>query len=99
MKIKTGVSLKGLQPQIVLALLVVQQIWTDRNMTGPTITSCSDGEHGYGSLHHTGMAIDIRRPITQTVAQSTVDEIRRRLGELEYDVVLKDDHIHIEYQP
>lgn len=101
MTIKKGVSVAGVQPQIILALLVAKQVWIDLNLAsdGPTITSCTDGQHGRGSLHHVGLAVDIRRPVGPSIAEKTAGMLALRLGELEYDVVLEDDHIHIEYQP
>jgi hypothetical protein len=62
-----------------------------------TITSAKDGKHMVGSLHYTGNAIDIRTRdmifLSKVKRQITFD-----LG-IDFDVVLENDHIHIEYDP
>lgn len=66
----------------------------------PTITSALDGHHMANSKHYSGDALDWRiwesdiRGLTSTI----VDEMRYYLG-LDYDVVLEEDHIHVEYDP
>lgn len=97
MNIKPGVSLRGMQPQILLALIIAEQLYppSDGYMM---ITSVSDGQHKLGSLHHVGLAVDIRPPTHERALNEFVERLQHRLG-YEYDVVLEDDHIHIEYQP
>ncbi len=53
------------------------------------------------SLHYAGYAIDLRIWDFQhntELLNRVVNTVRKRLGS-QYDVVLKSDHIHIEFQP
>src|SRR5262245_2852894 len=75
------------------------------------ITSANDGKHSTRSLHYRGLAVDIRRrdpggawELTQSEIQSFVDGLRAALnGEsglnVPYQVVVEDDHVHLEYDP
>lgn len=62
-----------------------------------TITSGNDGKHSKHSLHYKNKAIDIRtRDMEQK--EKVWRRIKYTLGR-DYDVILEDDHIHIEYDP
>jgi len=98
MKLKRNVKLTGLQPQMLIAMQVAEYVYEiyDKELV---ITSACDGKHGTGSLHYVGLAIDIRtRYFTDQQKLLVAQEIRNRLGK-EYDVVVENLHIHIEYQP
>ena len=62
-------------------------------------TSIVDGKHSYKSLHYAGLACDLR------IWYIDVDERKHFTGAIAhllgpaYDVVLKPDHIHCEFQP
>lgn len=90
-----GVSLAGITPEMVLALVVAEQIMT-RHGCPTIVTSVVDGEHMHGSLHYVGAAADIRTP--ENGSESITDDLARSLGN-NYDVVLEESHIHIEFQP
>jgi len=62
-----------------------------------TITSGNDGKHMKGSLHYQDKAIDIR---TKDMKYKNANwlMIRKQLGH-KFDVILKETHIHIEYDP
>lgn len=94
MKIKPGVDLRGLQPQMVIAVQVAQWVYGAQELT---ITSGSEGEHMAGSLHYKGLAVDIRLPAPDKIAVVILG-LRGSLGK-QYDVVLENDHIHIEFDP
>ena len=93
--IKPGVRVAGMSNEILLGVVIAHQLFYERG-AGCTITSCTDGDHKPGSLHHTGRAVDLRLP-TLGVEQ-IVQQLKNRLGD-EYDVVLEKDHIHLEYDP
>lgn len=96
--IKSGVKLSGLQPQTVLAIMYAIVV-CDRHATDFTITSVNDGRHGRGSLHGKGYAFDMRtRDMDDGVAEGVYVELKKCLSE-EFDVVLENDHIHIEWDP
>lgn len=95
MIIKEGVSLAGIQPTIVLALLVTEQVFLNRGEL-LVVTSALDGVHMRGSLHYVGAAVDVGLPPSNVAP--TVADIAIQLGD-NYDVVLEAGHIHIEFQP
>ena len=93
------VSLAGLQPQMVLGLVIAEGVYKTYGVE-LVITSGSEGKHGVASLHYVGLAVDIRRRDFTTVAvvEEVALKLRRNLGK-EFDVVVERTHIHIEYQP
>lgn len=98
MRLKTGVRLGSLQPQLIVAMIACNDVFAEHDKSF-TITSVNDSVHGQGSLHFGGAAFDVRtRHLAQGVAQIITIELRGRLGD-DFDVVLEEDHIHIEYQP
>lgn len=102
MKFKVGVSLKDLQPQMLVAILLAEQILSE--ICGPTVplvvTSVNDGIHKDGSYHYKGRAFDIRTRHTG-MARTFEQALKKELGHLGFDVVLEDfggenEHIHVE---
>ena len=90
-------NLLGLSPQILLALAIVDSRYTEFGEA--VITSVSDGEHGYASLHKAGHAVDLRiRHVPEQVRQRWVDSVTKALGPA-FDVVLEQSHMHIEWNP
>jgi hypothetical protein len=57
------------------------------------ITSLEDGTHGLGSLHPDGKAVDFRKAVF------TKSDIRREIGDIEFDIVEHSTHFHVEYDP
>ena len=105
MRLKPGVSLRSLCPQIVLALLVAESLWRGLG-TELVVTSVSDGLHRRGSLHYAGAAADLRtHNLPHAVKESTRDRLWQALGSSEaWDVILEavgtpNEHIHLEWQP
>ena len=94
MKLKPGVSIKGISPQAVLGAAIAESVYY---MAGEdlTITAVTDGKHMEGSLHYQGRALDLRLP--EEPAQMVV-ALRAALGD-EWDVVLEKTHLHIEFDP
>ena len=100
MKLKPGVKLKDLQPQIVVAMVVVDSIYQAHD-TDCVITSCNDSTHKPDSFHYRGLAIDVRTRNYFEDKQALRDEIAQALGE-EFDVLLEgvgteSEHLHIEH--
>ncbi len=63
------------------------------------ITSAVDGVHSEKSLHKKGRAVDYRTwYFEDDQLEHLVKEIRKNLPS-GYDVVLEQDHLHIEYDP
>lgn len=96
--IKTGVDLRGMQPQMAVAFCIAQGIF-ERHAKECVITSCSDGKHGPNSLHYKGKALDLRtRHLRPEQVHPVFLELRTALGP-QFDVVLEDDHMHLEFDP
>ncbi len=96
--IKNGVSVLGLAPQMILAYVIAQRIY-NRNGHECVITSAVEGKHGNHSHHYKGCAIDLRtRDLSRRDRIIIAEQIRSALGS-EYQVVLEDDHLHIEFDP
>lgn len=97
MRIKQGVRVFGIRPELVLALVVVDRRFEQHGLE-LVLTSGVEGEHKRASLHYTGNAGDLRRPSLQSLAEQLVAECKEALGD-DFDVVLEGDHIHVEFQP
>lgn len=91
LKIKTGVRPKN--------LIIAAAIANVAEALGLTlyITSGTDGKHRVGSKHYSHEALDLRRSnIPSKLLDTVLVQLRGRLGG-DYDVILEDDHIHIEW--
>jgi hypothetical protein len=82
-------------PEILLAVFVAHELFKESSEY-LTLTSVTDGKHMEGSLHHAGLAVDLRLP--NAGKERLVQQLGIRLG-ADYDVVLEGDHIHVEYDP
>ena len=99
MKTKYGVKINGVKPEMVMGLLIAEGYFNSMGISEMVVTSVVDGKHGRGSLHYVGYAADVRTWAIQN--EALVDfttGLSEELGE-EFDVVLENDHIHIEFQP
>lgn len=101
-RLKPGVRLAQLAPQIVLAIATAESIWSKHGGTTLVITSCNDGKHSERSFHYQGKAVDLRTKNLPDFARGqAVQELREALG-LEFDVLheavgQKNEHAHVEY--
>lgn len=106
LRIKPGVKLLGLRPEIEVALDVASsifiQIFPDQDLW---ITSALDGVHSANSLHYRGLALDLRTKFLPSRLEKLkfASLMRDCLGS-DYDVVLEDllgknEHLHVEYDP
>lgn len=99
MKLKSDeIELKDLAPQLTLALFMAQEVYAEYD-TDLVITSANDSKHSHSSLHYAGRAVDLR---TYNLPLDTKQEVRDKIAaklNVDFDVVLEDDHIHLEYQP
>lgn len=100
MRIKDGVQIAGIQPQILVALMVAKEEY-DKLNTELVLTSVLDGVHSANSKHYSGNAVDLRTrtlPDPRQNGQALANQIGENLGR-EFDVIFEGDHIHIEYDP
>jgi len=98
MKLKTGVRLNGVQPETVLAIMAVDSVYKDFG-SDLVVTSICDGKEWRNpkSLHLVGLAFDCRIwDFTPENIGDVVYAISEAVGD-EFDVVLEDDHIHVEF--
>lgn len=96
MRLKAGVSLVGMQPELVAALVVIGTSTYGRVV----VTSVTEDAAGRvrGSLHKVGYAVDLRPP-DGVSAEKFALKVRALLTE-EFDVV-RSNHgtVHVEFQP
>ena len=98
MKIKDGVNIAGLKSEMILGCVIIND-YLNKMPVEFVITSGTDGKHGIGSLHYVGLAVDVRiRDLRPDILQGVVTDLKNRLG-VQFDVVLEQTHIHVEYQP
>ena len=96
MEFKKGVLITGVQPEIVLAIIIIEGV-CDGLGVDLVITSCRDGEHSKNSKHKLGFAVDIRtRDLSDHEKTKLAQDIRAALTS-EFFVLLEDDHIHIQF--
>lgn len=98
MTFKAGVKIGGLQPETIVAIMVMDDIYQSFGIH-LIVTAIMNGKHMVGSLHYKGYAFDCR---TRDVAPSTVNSIlacAKQTLDGEFDVINEGDHIHIEYDP
>lgn len=99
---KDGVSIRGIRPELVLAITVAEQVVGQVcDGQNATVTSVVDGTHSITSLHYIGHAFDLRtRDMDAAQSDAVVETLGMILAPLgDFDVVLEDDHIHVEWQP
>ena len=93
--IKPGVRLQGIQPEVIIALLIADEVYREHQIP-LVVTSGQEGPHRDGSLHHQGLAVDLRCP--ESIRREVAKTLQARLGE-EFDVIAEATHIHIEFDP
>ena len=104
MRLKAGVKLAHLSPQMALGAAIVAAVYS-RFGVECVVTSANDSKHSQRSKHYVGDALDFR------TKQATLDgreedlreEVKAALGD-DFDVVLEDvgtdnEHLHVEYDP
>ena len=103
MRLKPGVKLQNLRPQIVLAAMIVRDVYAKHGLD-LRITSANDGKHKDTSLHYAGHAVDLGTKYDtgiqypQHLRDVVIADLRAALG-ADFDVVDEPDHIHVEYDP
>ena len=92
-----SVSTVGLRPEMMIALMVAERVYSERQANLVVTSGTENHGHSIRSLHYCGCAVDIRTRNVSDPGQ-VAGEIRDALN-IDYDVVLESDHIHIEFQP
>jgi len=98
MKIKKGIKINGLKPEMLLGIFIAKSIY-DKWDKELVITEITGGKHSFASLHYSGNAVDIRTNYFTDLEKDLVaKDLKEALSE-NYDVVVEKTHIHIEFQP
>jgi len=98
MKLKPGVDMTGIKPELILGLVVADFVYSTFDVE-MVVTSLLDGRHSLTSLHYAGCAADLRtRNIPEGLRKQVRDDIAAALPN-DFDVVLESNHIHMEWQP
>jgi len=98
MRLKPGASIDGLRTEMLFGLVCIEPLFVKERVE-LVITSGTDGVHMQGSKHYEGLAVDIRsRTIRAENLSRFIVNLKDALG-VDFDVVLENDHIHIEYDP
>ena len=98
---KRGVDWSRVEPAMIGAVNDVARMFEKRKLGDVWITSVREGEHMEGSLHYEGRAVDIRLPEVELPEANYMGlfyDLKHLLPE-DFDVVLEETHIHIEYDP
>lgn len=106
MKTKKGVSIEGLDIRMRPVLIAAERIWIDHVnecvITAGTKFTYDNGKfiHSVESLHPFGLALDLRTRYFEGYGEieEVAEKLRKELGP-EFDVVIEDDHIHVEFDP
>lgn len=95
---KPGVRIAFLRTALFHAVHVADQVYAAHGEPETVVTSGTEGTHSPGSLHYVGLAVDLRLTSGRGKAEAIRRQLAERLG-ADFDVVLENDHIHIECQP
>lgn len=104
MKLKAGVRLGGIVPQLVMAALIVERVF-QRYGVECVITSANDSKHSTESWHYKGRALDFRTKYDNLngMEDDLRNDVKAALGD-DFDVVMEavgteNEHLHLEYDP
>lgn len=98
MKIKQGVRIAGVKPELLFGLRVAESVYAKEGFE-LTVTAVVDGTHKVGSKHYVGMAADLRTIDLPVGAPARIVAALKAQIDQDFDIVLESDHIHLEYDP
>ena len=104
-KLKAGVDMCGIRPELSLALVICDQTYENNGVYEMVITSLKDGTHKSGSYHYSGWAADIRsKNIGSTESKNIMLETLRSALGPQWEVIFESlgkpqEHFHIEPSP
>lgn len=98
MKIKKGVRLTGIQPEMVIAMTIADQVYRKHGQE-LVITSGIEGNHHRTSRHYLGYAIDTR---TNYFNENEIPIVQRDLVDAlgdDFYIQFEGNHFHIQFSP
>lgn len=105
-KLKKGVSVKGIKPEMAIAVPIIAGVWEQFEQKELVITSARDGKHSTNSLHYQGYAFDLRIwGFKKEELDKVVEALQIAFNGVpgnssgDWDIVLESDHIHLEFDP
>ena len=97
MRIKAGVPVGGIQPEMTLALMIIEPILLKHGQE-LVVTSCTDSQHSNNSRHYIGYGLDLRsRDVPEAARERVAQDMRDVLG-AEYYVAFEVHHFHIDFR-
>ena len=102
-KAKEGVDLTTLQPEAQSGVETAQTVFAEFGLEALVTSTGPEDREGVksikGTKHDLGQAFDLRiSSIPKSKLNEVVEALKLALGD-DYDVVLKGDHIHVEFDP
>ncbi len=98
MKIKAGVDILGMKPELLLGIMIVNEVFSESGYD-LVLTSGVEGKHKNKSRHYSGFGVDFRnRHIPMEFRQVLTQMVKNALG-TDFDFVAEHNHWHLEYDP
>jgi len=95
-RIKPGVKVKGIQPEMLLATQIVASVYSMYNNADCVIVTVRAQNT---PLHQTGYAVDFDLSnLASGWHEKVCRDVQRALGD-RYDVKIYQRHLHVEYDP
>lgn len=105
LNLKSGVCAKGVQPELLVGILVAQSVFASHGFDCVITSLCDDAPNRKpNSRHKLGYGVDFRtKHLPDEIVPNLVAELKLRLT-TDYDVVLEHvnqafEHLHLEYDP
>lgn len=104
--VKPGASVAQVKPEMFTAVYVMSAFSEIHGLPKPTITSGTDRPRGYKgeSFHPVGYAVDFRtkdeagKVWPPELRGKAMTYLQSKLGRFGFEVIVKGDHIHVEYE-
>ena len=96
MKIKAGVKVQGLKPEILLALMIIEPILVAHRQE-LVITAGIEGRHSAKSRHRLGMAVDVRSRDVPIAQIGKVEHLMHEALGDEFYIKFETHHYHIQF--
>jgi hypothetical protein len=97
-KLKKGVRITGIRPELVLGLTIAESVWLSHGEE-LVVTSVIDSSHSEHSRHYIGCAADLRtRYFAEGQSQQVGKQLQHALGD-DFFVLVEKTHIHMSFKP